>query len=585
MDTLDEKKVIDIEASKCPIDSVTVFLDRAEITRTIDVQSSTGTHEVRINGLPNSIVEESIRITGTGEATVLEVSFDWLPKKIISKEGIEAEIEGINKEITDLRREASVLQGERSIVERLSNKIVKGSTEKREDEKAQDLMTPAALQGMTNFLNFYDRNMDRLDTALLESESKVVEVLEAPSKVLQIKEKTDKISELRSQLNQNQPTDNHKRRRVLLSFLTKEEKPIQFHLTYHINGASWSPKYDIRINSATTQAPASLNLTCMGVIEQTTGEDWKEVQLSLSTAAPASSAVAPELTTRTIRYYVPVRYPRRNRAVSTADMCMKESVSVLEDKKATKSKKSMSRRAEKEEECDESEEDAEPEMEVQTATARSNTMSTTFDIPRRSTIDSDGKSHKVTIFILNVSPQLEYIVMPRADPRVFLQATMENTSQHTLLAGSASVFLDNNFIGTSQLSLKRDNSKYAFSLGVDNDIRVKYEAVKTTSSQSGVIRKTREVTVEHKTILSNTKKIPVTLVLHDQLPLSQEGGIKVKLIEPEDLEEANAVLSEHTNIIHWKVQVPAGGSVTVPMKFTVEHPAEKTIEGLDEIDQ
>jgi hypothetical protein len=84
-----------VEAIKSPIEIVTVYNDRAEVTRKVDVtlQSegmdentiskliTSGTHEIVIQGLSSLADKNSVRVSGgSGNATILEVSVSskWL---------------------------------------------------------------------------------------------------------------------------------------------------------------------------------------------------------------------------------------------------------------------------------------------------------------------------------------------------------------------------------------------------------------------------------------------------------------------------------------------------------------------------
>ena len=82
-------------------------------------------------------------------------------------------------------------------------------------------------------------------------------------------------------------------------------------------------------------------------------------------------------------------------------------------------------------------------MDIQTSSVGS---TSTFDIPRNATIPSDSTTHKVTIGIINLKPDFEYETVPRKNTYAYIKAKVTNTSEYPLLAGSANVFLDNNFV-------------------------------------------------------------------------------------------------------------------------------------------
>ena len=78
--------------------------------------------------------------------------------------------------------------------------------------------------------------------------------------------------------------------------------------------------------------------------------------------------------------------------------------------------------------------------------AKEGITSTSFEIARPATIQSDDVGHKVSICQLDFSPQFEYMSTPKAVSHAFLKIKTKNDSSYAMLAGDANVFLDNNFL-------------------------------------------------------------------------------------------------------------------------------------------
>lgn len=105
------------------------------------------------------------------------------------------------------------------------------------------------------------------------------------------------------------------------------------YLSYIVTGASWSSAYDARV--FTKDKTMKVHTACMGgvvgnasspiifhpyrllhvqvqyygLIKQSTGEDWEDAKISLSTAQPAIGGGAPSLPTKIIRFRRPVIRP------------------------------------------------------------------------------------------------------------------------------------------------------------------------------------------------------------------------------------------------------------------------------------
>jgi len=73
----------------------------------------------------------------------------------------------------------------------------------------------------------------------------------------------------------------------------------------HVRGAKWSPVYDARLDTGKNGRKPALDLVRRAEIVQTTGEDWADVQLAVSTARTAKGGNAPELRPLIVHYPAP----------------------------------------------------------------------------------------------------------------------------------------------------------------------------------------------------------------------------------------------------------------------------------------
>ena len=83
-----------------------------------------------------------------------------------------------------------------------------------------------------------------------------------------------------------------------------------------------------------------------------------------------------------------------------------------------------------------------------------NPLSLAFRITETVTLPSDGLSHKVTVAALEFTAALRYVCVPRQSEAVFIEANIENTSEYDLLAGPASVYMDNGFVTKTSLGVR-----------------------------------------------------------------------------------------------------------------------------------
>ena len=85
-------------------------------------------------------------------------------------------------------------------------------------------------------------------------------------------------------------------------------------------------------------------------------------------------------------------------------------------------------------------------------------------------------------------------------------------------------------------------------MGVDQAIRVDYKPVRKFQEQSGLIQKTRCTTYVQAVEIKNTTANMVKLLLVDQVPISTDDKIQVKLVEPQLKNSANVKLNKANNL-------------------------------------
>ena len=73
-------------------------------------------------------------------------------------------------------------------------------------------------------------------------------------------------------------------------------------VTYAVRNARWASLYDARLDTGTKDRKPALELVRRAEITQTTGEDWSDVALAVSTVRTARGGSAPELNSLIVQY-------------------------------------------------------------------------------------------------------------------------------------------------------------------------------------------------------------------------------------------------------------------------------------------
>jgi uncharacterized protein (TIGR02231 family) len=221
-------------------------------------------------------------------------------------------------------------------------------------------------------------------------------------------------------------------------------------------------------------------------------------------------------------------------------------------------------------------------MEVQTAamaqaTVESGTTSATFKIAVPASIASDNSAQKVPITEVLLEADSTYATTPKLRETAFLNAKVINTSDYPLLAGAMNVFLDGSFVATSRLGTTMPGEKFDLALGADEGLDVKYERIKRYAEETGMFSKDNRVSYEYRITIENKKRLAVRVLVSDQVPVSRNEKIVVKVQAPPEKE----VKPDAEGELKWTLDLRPGEKRELTVKFTVDYPKDVEVTGLE----
>ncbi|MDF8365449.1 mucoidy inhibitor MuiA family protein, partial [Achromobacter anxifer] len=255
------------------IGSVTVYQDRAVVTRAASSELAAGEHELVLEKLPASLQENSLQVSAksTGQATLLDVKVRDAYQADTPNERVkqlEEQVRKLQVQQAALDDEAAVLDNQRELVLMMQ----RGATEPSKDGVRLTLDELKAIQSL--------------------SADSLAKALAGLRRVAEQKENLEReLTALQSQLDQLQSSLSRRTKTVTLRVNLARAGKLDLNVSYAVAGARWTPAYDARLRPA----DRSVDLGYFGVIRQNTGEDWNNVKLTLSTARPSLGGGAPAL--------------------------------------------------------------------------------------------------------------------------------------------------------------------------------------------------------------------------------------------------------------------------------------------------
>ena len=553
--------LIDLEA---PIKEVTVYADRALVLRSGRVELEAGEHELRVNNLPQ-FLRDSLRAAGRGSEGIRILNVDITTA--FRSRPPETEVITLQDELERLTQNQQLLEARRSALNDRRQWLRALGEQSRDFAKglAQGQMKP---QDCADFFSF------AANQALQDAEA-------AQSVEAELKHVQQEVEAKKRELAQVQGHILPDRLAAVVTVSLAEAGEFELELSYLVIGASWSPQYDVRVQMTDEKGSGEVELTYVGVVQQSTGERWENVGLSLSTARPSLAAVLPELDPWYLNVYTPpLPVPLRaakSRIASMSGLPGGQHTTLAVQPMAMPTMALADEGA-----FDEVQDEQIHEKELRTADVATATVEQTgtaliFRAGRSVDIPSDNSPHKTTIARDNLPCTFDYVSAPLIDEQVHLRASIENTTERVLLSGDASIFLSSEYVGTTKVKTTAPVEKFKIFLGIDDSIKVKRELVERNVEKGNALQgNIRRITYAYRITVHNYANAPRKVVIRDHLPVSQHERVKVKVqnVQPAPTERTKLELNT------WQFSLAAEGEQKIEYRFVVEHPQDMRVIGL-----
>jgi uncharacterized protein (TIGR02231 family) len=514
-------------ALQAPIVAVTVFPDRARVTRRGRVRLTGGEGQAVLADLPVMLLPDSVRVAGTGPATVLGV--DVTPRhKPRTTDGVAVDL---IERLRQARQRLAALEDEDAIATgRLDflRGLAERSTRSYASALAAGQTDPERVAGLADALAAQEAAVREHRRDLTDRRTRTAEEIAALER------------ELAGRAAQQEPD----RLAVVVALDVEEmatgaDAEVELEVSYLVHGAGWRSAYDLRLDDDV------LAVTWFGLVTQHTGEDWPECDLRLSTARPSGSLAVPDLDPWFLDRVRPVP-PPMPMADAGYDMEMTMAGAPVQAMAARGPRRSMP-------------------FSAAVATVEEGVTAATYRPARPVAVPADGTAHRATVAVERMQARRDYVTAPVRAPEAHLRATVVNTSEHTLPAGQAAVFHGADFVGSTRLEVWAPGEETELALGVDDRVRVERELVRRGAAKA-VLGDTRRRDAEHKITVTNHTPGEIRVTVLDQLPVSRDDAIVVKerRLEPPPVERTEM------GLLTWVLDLGPGASGEVHLGVRVE---------------
>lgn len=532
--------------------AVTVFSDRAQITREAVITLNPGTYSLCFEKIPTTLDANSLQVSGTGNAVISDLKYrteytvevnDGRIKPLLERKvSLSEKLEDLAVLLRNIDLEKRLLEGfkERALTSRSESNVI------HETKKWQEI------------LEFYRIRLDRLDQ----------------DAVLKNRERARIEADIRALDEEVRSLGGVKRKEKKFIEVVLEAKvagPVKVLLSYIAFGPSWAPVYDVRAD----REGKGLKLQAYAVVRQASEEDWMNVALRLSTAKPYLGGTQPNLEPWYLKEYTPPPRSYGRRAMSEdREMSMMKKERAMPAPSAGAPGAPVSEEAAPEP----------PEIRQAEASVDEGQGATVFALDGKSTVQNDNQPHRVFLFDRDYHADFEYSAVPKLAPFAYLRASVTNTNEATLLPGPMNIFVNGAYLATGHLPQVAVGEPFFVSLGVDESVQVTHRLVRRFKEADALLSGANRWSYRYLITVKNSRKTPESFRITDQFPMPTREDIKVTRNEPPVKRDKNYTLPWpkilDNGLMEWTFDLKPGEKLELPVSFQIEYPRSMNIQGL-----
>ncbi len=528
----------DLQANST-ISAVIVYPDSARITRTTTLNLAAGETKIILPGLPLQMDATSLRVSGVGSNPISLGSIQLIEQ--LSSEAVQAKERQLKEEIRRWQeKRQEVADAKTRAEQQLAFIRATGMQQTNKDNSAQGTTALPLTQ--------WQQAWQTLETATAEAQAKV----RAADKTLQDFDKG--LAQLQEQLEQI-ATGETSNRTASLYVKATQPSNLTLSLSYQIPAANWSPVYEAELDSSTSK----LQFKTQAAIQQSTGEDWSNVNVKLSTLRPTASATLPELHSWVISLYAPP-------IISEASADTMRSMVANEAMPAPAAPMPMM-----------TQERPAMKMLEENSTLVTGSYNAEYQVPGTLTLASGSDTRRVTLENQTLDAKLQLSSVPRLDPRAILTTEATYSGQAPLIPGSIALYRDGNFIGNSQLAELKTGELIKLAFGEDDRVKIRFQPTPEKTTQPGLLSSRKRLDYSYQVTIQNEHADTRSIKLYDMIPVANNSDISVTLTgdtpSSKDVDNKKGVNT-------WVRELAAGAKVELNYGYSISYPQDQSLSGL-----
>ncbi|MNJ86199.1 hypothetical protein D3C87_36870 [compost metagenome] len=537
---------------KTEIKRVKLFLTAGEMTHETPVKLVKGRNRIIFSGISAFADPRTIQFTGTGAFRLVSISTEmdflaaeqWNPRIKILADSLE-QLKDRHQLNVDL---LSSYQAELGILN--TNKDLKG----------QNTLTIDQIKAAGEYYRTRTFEINKVVTKI-RKEQEVI---------------SEKINTARFKLTELNYNENQRSNQVILLLDADNATDISGVLKYLVSDCGWAATYDL----SATDLNQPINLKYKAQVYNNTGNEWKNVALTLSTSDPLLSAASPVLNPFYLKYGDQAEYSKkssyvqpiqqkteyRNEVMNEINMANQRAYDnyVLDQKVSANSDAFASDRSGSKNGGKKVSTVAMKQIEI-------SDLNVDFPIAHPFSCPTDAKPYIVEIKTINMPATFTHVSIPKLDQGSFLLANIVGWQDLDLIPGPTNVYFAGNYVGVSEINTNNVDDTLSLSFGRDSKIQV-LRKLKSEMSTKKISGSTKKDTYYYDIQVRNNRSVPVKVNLFDQIPLSSNSEITVT-VETTGTGKKNDLTGE----VSYIVTLQPGETANLELGYSVKYPKNSKV--------
>ena len=556
------------------IESVTVYRGQALVTRSLDLNVQPGIHEVIVSDLPAYLVEGSLHAEAGADVSIRSVRYREQPVRTDVREEvqqIDTQLDELRSSLARLSRRSETIEGRKAYVKNLES----FTTQNAMTELSKGVLDAGTLKELSEFIFAEQEKIEEQEIELREQREEVeaeIQLLEREKNALGAR-------------------STRTAREAVIMVETRNGPDQDLNLRYLVNRASWDPSHTVRADTSAEELVAEY----FASIQQTSGEDWNDVEMKLSTATPSLVAKAPQLTSLRLELR-PNGSQTRQSSKYDRDALMQRQIAADQMRQSNVAVFGNSRSAtDNFADLDSSLNRIAMDYQilelqagttisaVEQASTSSAGHTVTYTIPGRTSLPSRAERQSIQIAATPLEGKFYKVAIPLLTSFVYEEAMVVNESSNVLLSGPVTTYADGQFVGYSMFDDIAMGERMIVGLGINSDLRSERVVI---DQQEDIQGGNQIVTLTVQLSVQNFGNKDALVRLIDRLPQVDPQQVQLEIVEDGAasspfVDDPEAVLTDGR--IAWNLRVPAKSiadeAASVTYTIRIAHDRQMSLTG------